>query len=129
MRFIRWHGKYDTKLLWEITSGNTRGYVHVSDLKHFMDVEIWSEGTPNEVLDGKVADTSRHLQRVQDADLSMPLLLGPEYGPAHVDMGRIDLYDGLHRLAKALRISYQSWLPFVWVSRDQLLKAKIDSKA
>lgn len=128
MKFTRDHGVYDTEKLWEITKNNKLGYVSTNKLKYFLNVWLWHEGTPNEVLSGKKPDIENHFERVKNADTSKPLLLGPIYPPndnIHIP-GDIDLYDGLHRLAKALTITHEEYLPYSWVTKDQLDQAKFD---
>ena len=70
-------------------------------LWHNVSLECWSDGTPIAVSgDRNRMQYARHKQRIEDADLSFPLIV--------LSDGYYVL-DGFHRLCKAMRLN----LPFI----------------
>ncbi len=127
MTFRRDHGLYDTKKLWILSKNNKIVQYPTSKLEHFLDLWLWFTGTPNQVLSGEKEDDERHFERIEQADLSYPILLSKIYQPnASIEIpGKVDLVDGLHRLAKAIKIEKRETIPVVFVTREQLDLARI----
>jgi hypothetical protein len=128
MTFERDHGLYDTSILWALSEENERTYMPVSQLKHFLDVWLWQTGTPNQVIQGVREDDENHLKRMENADMSYPIILSNVY-PPNIEIeipGEIDLLDGLHRLAKAVYLLKLDKILVVFVTTEQLDLARIE---
>ncbi len=116
---VRGHGKYSVPKLFDATNELETSTMSLSELEAALDVKMWAndegnlEFSPRHLLD-RVVDDRGHWKRVQDADLSFPILLFDikanwnimrKYqsrldSDSMLMYGQYDVLDGNHRLAK-----------------------------
>lgn len=119
----REYGKFSVEKLWKISDSEPTQFIDINDLLHMLDVEVWMEGTPMDVLHCIVEDKDDHLIRILTVDINIPLIVTLE--PSEfVPKGKYDILDGMHRLVKChlLKISK---VPVKALSKDQILTAEI----
>lgn len=97
-----------------------------------LDLPVWREGTPRQVMNGVVADVENHRDRVEFADTTLPIIVSrfvlddvdDYYLSISMKSGKYDVLDGVHRLCK--QVMNQS--PFIFVTvatREQIEATKL----
>jgi hypothetical protein len=105
--------------------------LNVKDLAYILDMPIWADGTPNEVMQGKKEDRELHRQRVAEADINIPIIISrfvlegvwEYYWRIKVKGGRYDVLDGIHRLYKQVDMGRQFILVVV-ATKEEIESAR-----
>lgn len=75
---------WDVFILWELSA--SLPIIQISPKSIDLEKNVWFEEIPN------IREVLKHMKRIQDADLSYPVILGPDNA----------LMDGTHRVCKAI---------------------------
>jgi mannose-6-phosphate isomerase-like protein (cupin superfamily) len=129
---VAWRGEhvYDIAALWKLTEGLPTQQVEISRLMWVLEETFWSDAeglgldrpgvdiSAMQVL-RRPAISAYHWKAIQTADLSYPILI------ITLENGRLDVIDGIHRLAKA----YAKGMRYIsarFVPEDVLRKAVVN---
>lgn len=131
MSFGRGHCIFDTSKLWDATRTSPIMLLNVKDLMYILDMPIWTEGTPNEVMRGEKEDREFHKQRVVDANIDVPIIISrfvldgvwEYYWRIKVKGGRYDVLDGIHRLYKQVEMGRQ-FILVVLATKEEIESAR-----
>ncbi len=131
MSFGRGRCIYETSKLWDATRMSPLMLLNVKDLAYILDMPIWADGTPNEVMQGKKEDRELHRQRVAEADINIPIIISrfvlegvwEYYWRIKVKGGRYDVLDGIHRLYKQVDMGRQFILVVV-ATKEEIESAR-----
>ncbi len=110
-QFHRGERHFSVGKLWIAVHENDIVSIPIEHLAPMLDVWIWFEGTPNEVMSGSVADKEHHHERVARADATAPIIVselvlddgGDLYAEIRERGGKYDVLDGIHRLYKQVQ--------------------------
>jgi hypothetical protein len=117
------YGKFLVEELWKISDRNPTYFLNIDQLIHMLNVEIWMEGTPMDVLNGKVTDLEKHKERILNADIELPIIITFEPS-SFLPQGKCDILDGIHRLVKCYLLKITK-VPVKILLKEEILKAKI----
>jgi len=124
--------RFSVQKLWNAVRDNEVLEIPIEQLVHMLDVWIWAEGTPNQVMRGEVPDEENHLERVEKADLSMPIIISKlcldngedVYDDILKHGGKYDVLDGIHRLVKYTKLG-RSHVKVVVATKSQIMASQI----
>lgn len=144
--FARVWGVFDVYMLFELSKDIKPIQIPIESALPMLDCKIWDgviedigylSFTPNDLLDWKSVHSKDHWTRVMESDLSYPLmaldqftvdtkLLNPNPFSEIMSpiLGRYDIIDGMHRLAKA-KILKSKTVDVKVIPWDTIMKAKI----
>lgn len=126
-KFQRGDRIFSAKRLWSLVKGNEVRTLSVDALTPILDVWIWNNGTPNEILSGKVPDEERHHERVESANIHYPIIVSKFvlddsddfYDEIRDHGGQYDILDGIHRLVKHVKLN-RSEIKVIFATKDQI---------
>lgn len=118
---------YSVKKLWKVTQHNEVMLFNIRDFKHMLEMNVWNDGTPVDVMRRKVPDTEHHRERVEAADVDYPIIISRFVLPHARDHymsiifkgGKYDVLDGIHRVCKQLK-SKRTFIFVVVATQEQI---------
>ena len=122
---MRDHGTYDVGQLQKLTENFHMIKIPIDILEPVLDQALWEDADENEITprsvleDPKSASNSVHPKAIEKADLKYPILVTLDLE------GNYDILDGLHRLAKAVKLHHKT-IDAQIVTQEVLGQAKID---
>ncbi|MFY7870574.1 MAG: hypothetical protein ACOVQN_13795 [Exiguobacterium sp.] len=131
-QFHRGDQRFSVGKLWAAVRDNNLKVIPILNLIHMLDVWIWMEGTPNQVLNGVVPDKERHRERIESANIDAPIIIS-ELVLAHTDGfydeirelgGSYDVLDGMHRLCKQVQMGV-THITVIVASKAQIEASKL----
>lgn len=130
--FCRGNNTYSTKELFRLVQHNQVYRLPIGQLSPILDVWIWAEGTPKEIMSGKIFDASGHRERVERKDVKAPIIISKFvladssdfYDEIRDQNGHYDVLFGVHALCKHVAMGAKE-VSVVIASREQIEKARI----
>jgi hypothetical protein len=148
--FARDWGVFDVYMLFDLTKNIKPTTISIESALPMLDCKIWDgvvDGigymsfAPNDLLDWKSVHSIDHWIRIMEADLSYPLLALDQFSvdskllnPDPISevmstiLGRYDIIDGMHRLAKAKVLKLET-VDIKVVPWDIIMQSKIIDKS
>lgn len=126
-QFYRGDQRFSVGKLWAAVRDNDLKVIPISELTHMLDVWIWMEGTPHQVMNGEVADQERHRERIEAANVDAPIIISElvlDYTDGLYDEirqlgGNYDILDGMHRLYKQVEMNL-THIKVIVASKEQI---------